>query len=320
MAVAAGAWVALIVWGGAPSMRLGVLTGGAALPSMTTHATAMSASMPGMHTSPPPAAQHTSVTTAMPANMPGMHMAPAPAAHQASVRAAATHATSAPAMKMTMFGVSISGVDHAFSWPMFGLFMLMWMVMIAAMMLLVVLPMSVRYHRVATRQGQSRWRTAGFVLGDLSVWLVVGIPAYLALVGLEELFPATGATAIRWAAVLVAAAGAYEFTSLKHKAHERTCTAHAAELRFAGNQDATRKPLRTGFLHGLASLECCGPVMGVLLLVGMMNILWMVGLTAVMFFERTVPWGHNLSRAVGVALVVAAVVLLAVAHPLPALV
>jgi len=293
------AWLVMIVYGGGRTARLGLLTGGAALMSMA----GMSTSASGSTTS----------------SMAGMHMA-------AASPTTATHVhTTATTMKMTMLGFSISGVDHALSWPVFGLFMLMWLVMVAAMMLPVLLPMSVRYHDKATGSRSPRAMTVEFISADVAVWAVIGVPAYFALVALQAIFPSSDVTAIRVGAVLVAAAGAYEFTTLKRRAHERCCVAHqgghepeATECCPAA-EDPTEAPWRSGLRHGISSLACCGPVMGVLLLIGMMNVVWMLGLTALMFFERAVRWGPKLSRTVGVALVAVAVLLLVAPRPLPAL-
>jgi predicted metal-binding membrane protein len=317
------AWLAMIVYGGGRTMRLGLLTGGAAFMSMPGMFGSRGV-MAGM-SSPAASTSASGVASGARSSMLGMHMAGTQMPAAASGAAGSQVHTAAVAMKMTMLGVSISGGDRALSWPVFGLFMFMWLVMVAAMMLPVVLPKSVRYHDTARGPRSPRAMTMEFVSADMAVWVLVGIPAYFGLVALQASFPASGVTAIRVGALLVAAAGAYEFSSFKRRAHERCCVAHRAADQSTtlaccpAAGDSTEAPWRSGLRHGLASIGCCGPVMGVLLLIGMMNVVWMLGVTALMFFERTVLWGSTLGRTVGVALVAIAVVLLVAPRPLPAL-
>jgi len=281
-------------------MRLGLLTGGGVFMSMSGNGSGTSP-MTGIGRS---AAMHMA--------MPGMRMAAGSTASGAATSASAT------TMRMTMFGLSILGTDHMLSWAVFGMFIVMWIVMIAAMMLLVLLPMSLHYDDLAKDPASS----TQFVLADIAVWTLLGIPAYFALAALNAVIPATNDAALRLGAVLLAGAGLYEFTALKGRAHGRCCcargvtTSSPCSTAAAAGDDAAWK---SGIRHGISSLGCCGPMMGVLLLIGMMNIVWMAALTGVMVVERTVSWGPRLTRVVGVAFVGIAVLLLAAPHPLPAL-
>jgi predicted metal-binding membrane protein len=298
LGTAAAAWFSLIVWGGDHAMRLGLLTGGGLFMSMSGNGSRTS-SMTGMGRS---AAVHMA--------MPGMRMA------SGSTGSGAVTSVSA-STRMTMFGLSISGTDHMLSGAVFGMFIVMWIVMIAAMMLLVLLPVSLHYHDLVKDPAS----TARFVLGDIAVWTLLGVPAYFALAALNAVIPATNDAALRLGAVLVAVAGVYEFTELKGRAHGRCCarartSSSPCSAAAAERDDAAWK---SGVRHGISSLGCCGPMMGVLLLIGMMNIVWMAALTGVMVVERTVSWGPRLSRLVGVAFVGIAVLLLAAPRPLPAL-
>jgi len=324
LGLVAFAWLMMIVYGGGRTMRLGLLTGGAAFMSMPGMFGGQGA-MAGM-SSPATSTPASGVAPGARSSMAGMHMAGMQMSTTAASGAAGGHVhTTAMAMKMTMLGVSVSGRDRALSWPVFGLFMFMWLVMVAAMMLPVVLPKSVRYHDAARGPRSRRAMTMEFISADMAVWVLVGLPAYLGLVALQGLLPASDVMAIRVGALLVAAAGAYEFSSIKRRAHERCCVAHRADdqpeapAHCLAAGDSTEAPWRSGLRHGLASIGCCGPVMGVLLLIGMMNVVWMLGVTALMFFERTVVWGSTLGRTVGVALVAMAIVLLVAPRPLPAL-
>ena len=60
--------------------------------------------------------------------------------------------------------------------------------------------------------------------------------------------------------------------------------------------------LRLGAHHGLFCAGCCLSLMIVLLVVGVMNLTWMVGLSAVIYLEKVVPEGRLVGRVTGVAL------------------
>jgi predicted metal-binding membrane protein len=306
LGAAGSAWFALIVWGGDRAMRLGLLTGGAVFLSMARSGM----SMTGMGHSTVATGQ--AAVSSMHMGMPGMRMASGSAPI-----GAVTGVGSATSMRMTMFGLSISGTDHMLSWPVFGMFIVMWFIMIAAMMFLVLLPMSLHYHDRAKDPAS----TTQFVLADIAVWTLVGIPCYFALTALNAVVPATNDAALRLGAVLVALAGVYEFTALKGRAHRRCCAGPvtASPPCPTGPAAGDEPAWKSGIRHGISSLGCCGPMMGVLLLIGMMNIAWMAALTSVMVVERTVPWGPRLSRLVGVGFVGIAILLVAAPRPLPAL-
>ena len=55
--------------------------------------------------------------------------------------------------------------------------------------------------------------------------------------------------------------------------------------------------------------------MGLALVVGMANLIWMGVLMAVMVAETTLPFGARLSRPLGAALIVAGTVVLAMSGP-----
>jgi predicted metal-binding membrane protein len=54
--------------------------------------------------------------------------------------------------------------------------------------------------------------------------------------------------------------------------------------------------------HAIYCMGCCASLMVVLLVVGMMDLAWMVGLTAVIYLEKVVPTGGLVSRIAGLAL------------------
>ncbi len=65
-----------------------------------------------------------------------------------------------------------------------------------------------------------------------------------------------------------------------------------------------------GLAHGLYCLGCCWFLMALLFFGGIVNVLWIAGLAIYVLFEKTVPAGHWLARAVGALLVVAGALVL----------
>lgn len=201
-----------------------------------------------------------------------------------------------------------------------SVFMAMWVVMLFAMMLPTVLPVVSIFDRWVERQSRPRSLTLVFVGGYLAVWSVCGIAAYAALLMLQAWLPSDHDAVIRVGAVLLAAAGLYQFSSLKRSCLQQcrsplaVIAEHLTEL-----ERGARGAFRVGVGHGLYCAGCCWSLMLVLVLLGMMSVTWMGLLAAVMFAEKTAPWGAVLSRAVGAVLVVLGTVLLAWPAPLPAL-
>jgi predicted metal-binding membrane protein len=77
-------------------------------------------------------------------------------------------------------------------------------------------------------------------------------------------------------------------------------------MRYAGFRPPARD-LRVGIHHGAYCLGCCAGLMVVLIPLGVMNVAAMAGLAVVIFLEKLWSRGPLLSRAVGVAFLVLAV-------------
>ena len=66
-----------------------------------------------------------------------------------------------------------------------------------------------------------------------------------------------------------------------------------------------------GLEHGAYCLGCCWFLMGLLFFGGIMNLFWIAGLAVYVLLEKTIPFGHWLGRAVGIAAVVGGVLMFA---------
>ncbi len=184
-----------------------------------------------------------------------------------------------------------------------ALFLLGWVVMMAAMMIPAALPLILLY------KGTSRsWAwMAALLAGYLGVWALVGLPVYSygllsgRLSSWGSLLPA----------VLLILGGLYQFTALK-----RSCHARCSSPLFFLMQHYKPGPsgaLRLGALHGLDCLGCCAGLMVGLVALGMMNLAWMLTAAVIIFVEKTLPGGHRVAKPLGALMVLGGVALLAMA-------
>ena len=62
-----------------------------------------------------------------------------------------------------------------------------------------------------------------------------------------------------------------------------------------------------GLEHGAFCVGCCWVLMGLLFFGGVMNLLWVAGITAFVLIEKLAPLGHLTGRVTGVVLMLAGV-------------
>jgi predicted metal-binding membrane protein len=187
---------------------------------------------------------------------------------------------------------------------------LMWFVMMVAMMLPSAAPMMLLYSRVrAIRSADSGIsQTWVFLLGYLAVWLLFSVAAALAqslLTGLAMELDN------RWVkGTLLLAAGLYQLSSLKF-ACMRACRS-PGEFLSRYWKPGWGGAVRLGLRHGVFCLGCCWLLMALLFVGGVMNLLWIVGLTLLVAAERLLPRGETIRRLSGFVLLAwGAVVLIA---------
>jgi predicted metal-binding membrane protein len=117
--------------------------------------------------------------------------------------------------------------------------------------------------------------------------------------GAERAAAAAPALAHAGGAVLVLC-GLYQLTPLKD-----ACLRHCrAPHLFLGHhwRDGLGGALVLGAHHGLYCAGCCASLMVVLLVVGMMDVGWMVALSALVYLEKLLPAGGMLGRMAGIGL------------------
>ena len=199
-------------------------------------------------------------------------------------------------------------------------FLTMWSTMMVAMMLPTVAPMVLAHLAVGRQRGDGPLATLAFVGGYLLVWSAIGMVPLFAYWGFAQF--TDDAAQSRWlpglAGVILIVAGAYQFTGWKRVCLDK-CQSPLAFVvthdfgRGAGNSFAA------GVVHGAACLGCCWAVMTVLLVVGLMNLWWMLALFALFFAEKHWKHGLALARVAGAAFIVLGIAVIAQPVLLPAI-
>ena len=182
-------------------------------------------------------------------------------------------------------------------------FLGMWIAMTAAMMLPSLVPMLWRYRRAVAGAGAGRRGrlTALVGAGYFSVWAALGLAAFVLGVALAavamELPPLARAVPIA-AAEVVLVAGALQFTPWK--ARQLACCRDAPG---GGLPADAGTAWRHGLRLGLHCSYCCGSLMAILLVVGVMDLRAMALVAGAITAERLAPAGALVARAIGVVVV-----------------
>ena len=177
----------------------------------------------------------------------------------------------------------------------------MWWLMMLAMMLPSATPAILLYARVRqTRAGDaSIAQTWVFLVGYLAVWLLFSIVAASVQSLITDSSMALRSRAAQ-GAVLVAV-GLYQLSPLK--------SACVSQCRSPGQfisrhwRPGWEGAFRLGVIHGAYCVGCCWMLMGLLFVGGVMNLLWVVGLTILVAAEKLLPGGSLLAKVSGVAFI-----------------
>lgn len=192
-----------------------------------------------------------------------------------------------------------------------GGFLLMWMPMTAAMMLPSLGPVLSRYGRALACAGVRRPGRvmSAAALGYFLVWAALGAAIYPFGAALAQ-----AAMGHRWLAhgvafaapMVVMLAGALQFTAWKAR---RLACCRAAPGAMPTSPGSMAAGLRRGVRLGLECACCCGNLMAVSLVAGMMDLRAMVAVTLAITAERLLPAGERVARGVGLLAVGAGVLL-----------
>jgi predicted metal-binding membrane protein len=189
---------------------------------------------------------------------------------------------------------------------------LMWLVMMIGMMVPSVAPTVLLFDRIARRGDPdgALLRTGSFVAGYLLVWGAFSLAAAALQIVLIAAgwIDAMGVAARPWfTASLLAVAGMYQWLPAK-----RACLEHCqspVQFMVKAYRPGASGALMMGARHGLHCLGCCWGLMLLLFVGGVMNLLWVAAIAAVVFAEKLLGRGAWLRRAIGIAALAAAAVI-----------
>ena len=122
--------------------------------------------------------------------------------------------------------------------------------------------------------------------------------------------PAMSAASRPLGAALLIAAGIYQWLPLKDACLAQCRAPLSFIQRHGGFQPDALRSLLLGLRHGLYCVGCCWALMLLLFVFGVMNLLWIGALMIYVLAEKLLPGARLLTRAVGLAAIVAGVVML----------
>ena len=188
-----------------------------------------------------------------------------------------------------------------------ALMFIMWAVMMVAMMVPTAAPMILVFAKVnRTRREQQRpfIPTSIFLGGYLIVWGGFAALAAIAQWGLHTgalLSPNMASASPYLGGALLLIAGVFQWSRLKYACLTQCRT----PLGFLMSEwrEGQKGALVMGLRHGTYCLGCCWILMGLLFVLGVMNLLWIAALAGFVLIEKVAPAGRRLSRITGLLLV-----------------
>jgi predicted metal-binding membrane protein len=183
---------------------------------------------------------------------------------------------------------------------------LAWVLMIGAMMLPTTYPLLALFRRITAGRADAGTLVAIVIAGFFVAWFGFGLVAH----ALDELLQWSVLRAPRLAshgwllgAVVLAGAGAFQFSALKYRCLEQCHTPFSFIMARWHGRSPRREAWRIGLDHGLFCVGCCWALMLLMFVVGTGNLGWMLVLAAAMAAEKNLPWGRRLRTPLGLGLI-----------------
>ena len=182
-----------------------------------------------------------------------------------------------------------------------------WVAMMAAMMLPATAPFLGAVARIARSRRQQGTTAQGpwvFGIGYLVVWVAFGVVAAGIDLGGRAIIaasPSLAAAAPLGAGVILALAGVYQVSPLKD-----LCLAHCrSTLGFLLThwREGVGGAVALGARHGVYCLGCCWALMVTLLVTSALGLVWPLTISLLVFVEKVLPRGRQVSIAAAVVLV-----------------
>lgn len=218
---------------------------------------------------------------------------------------------------MAMGGLAATG----WSFQNAVIFVAIWTVMMAAMMLPAAATMIFMFASAQSRREREvAVPTWIFVAGYILVWAAAGVAVYVIVeIGSELATNLTQPERTKWAplalGITIAAAGLYQFTPIK-----RVCLSHCrSPFAFIAQhwRDGRIGALTMGLRHGAYCFGCCWALFAILVAAGVMSLAWMLLLTLVVFIEKVLPQGRRTAAATGFGLIGAGILVASGAVAMP---
>ena len=191
-----------------------------------------------------------------------------------------------------------------------------WVLMSAAMMLPTAMPLLGIFSRLTERLPGRGTLFTMVILGYLLIWGAFGLAAHLIDAGLHALVVASPWLAFNgWVigAAVLALAGAFQFSALKHHCLDKCRTPFSFVNEHWRGQVPRRQAFLLGVHHGIFCVGCCWAIMLLMFIVGIGSVGWMFLLGSAMAIEKNLSWGRRLSAPLGVGLLIGSAAIL-VAH------
>jgi predicted metal-binding membrane protein len=185
---------------------------------------------------------------------------------------------------------------------------LMWTIMMVAMMLPGTAPLllalaGINYSRYERRRAALATGVAG--LGYLAAWTGFSLLATLAQWRLLEarlISPVMDSSNTWLTGALLLAAGAYQFTPVKHVCLG-SCRSPFSVLPSERRQGYAAA-FRMGLRQGAYCLGCCWLLMALLFALGVMNLVWIAALSVLVLLEKILPQPRLFAQVTGAILLV----------------
>ena len=204
-----------------------------------------------------------------------------------------------------------SRMDRAGTWFDFTMLLTMWTVMMAAMMLPSAAPMILMFAKV-NRQRAVRAAPAlpvgAFVAAYLLIWTLFSLAATGVqwwLSSTEMLTMSMELVSRSAAAGLLLVAGVFQWTPLKRMCLQHCHTPFTFLMRYW--RDGRSGAFEMGLRHGIYCVGCCWAVMALLFVAGVMNLLWVLALSALVLLEKLMP---KIAKPAGIAMMIAGILVL----------
>lgn len=196
-----------------------------------------------------------------------------------------------------MMSMGVAGIVSSLSLSNIAIFLVIWVIGMAAMMFPAMIPIVLLYNKFATKlESNPRLaRVVGtplFLSGYLIMYAILGVAAYLGIyeaLNLSMNFPALSLLSVIAPSAVLIITGVYQFTPLKNRCLSNCVSpmgffaAHSRKGLFGS--------IRMGLSHGAYCVGCCWAFMLVMLAVGLMSIPVMAALAGVIAIEKVIVKG-----------------------------